>query len=39
MKGFNGLRNKAEDEKEETVVTPKDIELLSEIRDLLKENR
>jgi large conductance mechanosensitive channel len=34
---FNKLRNKAEDAKDVTVTTPKDIELLSEIRDLLKE--
>lgn len=37
IKLFNKLRNKAENEKDTTVSTPKDIELLSEIRDLLKE--
>ncbi len=34
---FNKFRRKAEDEKDITVPTPKEIELLSEIRDLLKE--
>ncbi|MCB2219702.1 MAG: large-conductance mechanosensitive channel protein MscL [Bacteroidetes bacterium] len=37
IKLFNALRRKAEDTKEETVPTPKDIELLTEIRDLMKE--
>jgi large conductance mechanosensitive channel len=37
IKIFNKLRKKAEDEKDITVPTPRDIELLSEIRDLLKE--
>ena len=36
IKLFNSLRKKAEDVKDVTVSTPKDIELLSEIRDLLK---
>lgn len=38
IKLFNKLRNNAEDEKETNVPTPKNIELLAEIRDLLKEN-
>lgn len=33
---FNQLRNKAEDEAEPSVPTPKDIKLLAEIRDLMK---
>ena len=37
IKIFNRLRNQAEDEKETSVPTPKDITLLAEIRDLLKE--
>jgi large conductance mechanosensitive channel len=36
IKVFNTLRRKAENEKDPTVTTPKEIELLSEIRDLLK---
>lgn len=36
IKVFNTLRRKAENEKDPTVSTPKEIELLSEIRDLLK---
>ncbi len=39
IKTFNKLRKKAEDEKDATVSTPKDIELLSEIRDLIKEKK
>ncbi len=39
IKIFNKLRRKAEDEKDTTVSTPRDIELLSEIRDLLKEKQ
>lgn len=35
---FNHLRRKGEDEENSTVPTPKNIELLAEIRDLLKEN-
>ncbi len=38
IKVFNKLRTKAENEKETTVPTPKDIQLLAEIRDLLKES-
>lgn len=34
---FNKLRKKSENEQDGTVITPKNIELLSEIRDLLKE--
>jgi len=37
IKIFNKLRKKGENEKDTTVPTPRDIELLSEIRDLLKE--
>jgi len=37
IKMFNKLRRKAENEKDTTVSTPRNIELLSEIRDLLKE--
>lgn len=39
IKVFNKLRRKAENENDTTVSTPKDIELLSEIRDLLKEKQ
>lgn len=34
---FNKLRKKSENEEDGSVATPKNIELLSEIRDLLKE--
>lgn len=34
---FNKLRKKSENEDDGTVTTPKNIELLAEIRDLLKE--
>jgi large conductance mechanosensitive channel len=37
IKVFNKLRKKAEDEKETSVPTPRNIELLAEIRDILKE--
>ncbi|MFW5645061.1 MAG: large-conductance mechanosensitive channel protein MscL [Bacteroidota bacterium] len=37
IKTFNRLKNRANDEKDLTVPTPRDIELLSEIRDLLKK--
>ncbi len=37
IKVFNTLRKKAEDEKETSVPTPRNIELLAEIRDILKE--
>lgn len=37
IKGMNKLKAKAEDPKDEQVVTPKDIELLSSIEGLLKE--
>ena len=36
IKVFNRLKNKAEDNKNKSVPTPKQIELLAEIRDLLK---
>ena len=39
IKIFNKLRSKAENAKDTTVTTPRDIELLSEIRDLLKEKQ
>jgi len=39
IKIFNKLRRNAENEKDTTVSTPRDIELLSEIRDLLKEKQ
>ena len=39
IKIFNKLRRKAENEMDTTVSTPRDIELLSEIRDLLKEKQ
>lgn len=37
VKAFNKFMKKAEDPKDKSAPTPKDIELLSEIRDLLKE--
>ena len=37
IKVFNKLKRRAENEPDTTVTTPKDIQLLSEIRDLLKE--
>ncbi|WP_117879337.1 large conductance mechanosensitive channel protein MscL [Aureibaculum luteum] len=37
VKFMNRLRNKAHDTKDETVVTPKDIQLLSDLTDLMKE--
>lgn len=39
IKLINVLRRKADDPDNETVSTPKDIELLSEIRDLLKDQK
>ena len=39
IKVFNILRRKAEDPEVATVPTPRDIALLSEIRDILKSNR
>ncbi|WMN06507.1 large-conductance mechanosensitive channel protein MscL [Marivirga arenosa] len=39
VKTFNKLRKRSENEEDNTVATPKNIELLAEIRDLLKENR
>ncbi len=37
VKFINIIRNKAEDPKDETLKTPKDIELLSEVTELLKK--
>lgn len=39
IKALNRMRTKAEDETNPKVVTPKDIQLLAEIRDLLKEQK
>lgn len=37
VKAMNRLRSKAQDTKDETVVTPKDIELLTRMNELLEE--
>lgn len=37
VKAMNRLRNKAQDTTDETVTTPKDIELLSDLRNLMEE--
>lgn len=37
VKFMNKLRNKAQDAKDPTVVTPKDIQLLSDLKDLMEE--
>ena len=37
VKAMNRLRSKAQDTKDETVVTPKDIELLSGLKNLMEE--
>ena len=37
VKGMNRLRNKAQDTKDETVVTPKEIQLLSDLKGLMEE--
>ena len=37
VKAMNRLRKKADDTKDTTVTTPKDIELLSNLNDLMKE--
>ncbi len=37
VKAMNRLRNKAQDAKDETVATPKDIELLSDLKHLMEE--
>ncbi|MDY7395227.1 large conductance mechanosensitive channel protein MscL [Aureibaculum sp. 2210JD6-5] len=37
VKFMNRLRNKAQDTKDKTVVTPKDIELLNDLTELMKE--
>lgn len=39
IKTFNRIKKKAENSNDNTVPTPKQIELLSEIRDLLKEKK
>ncbi|MFO7743946.1 MAG: large-conductance mechanosensitive channel protein MscL [Psychroflexus sp.] len=39
IKAINRLKTKAEDETNTKVVTPRDIQLLSEIRDVLKEQK
>tara|TARA_R110002033_G_scaffold22093_2_gene53874 strand:+ start:8122 stop:8571 length:450 start_codon:yes stop_codon:yes gene_type:complete len=37
VKFMNRLRNKAQDASDETVATPKDIQLLSDLKDLMEE--
>ena len=37
VKGMNRLRDRAQDTKDNTVVTPKDIQLLSDLKDLMEE--
>ncbi|MCA0131856.1 large conductance mechanosensitive channel protein MscL [Winogradskyella alexanderae] len=37
VKFMNRLRRRAQDTKDETVVTPKDIELLSDLKELMQE--
>ncbi|MBT8257225.1 MAG: large conductance mechanosensitive channel protein MscL [Bacteroidia bacterium] len=37
VKFMNRLKRKAEDEKDQTVVTPKDIELLTKLNELMEE--
>ncbi len=37
VKAMNRLRNKAQDTKDETVATPKDIELLNNLKELMEE--
>ncbi|WP_426430014.1 large conductance mechanosensitive channel protein MscL [Winogradskyella sp. HB-48] len=37
VKAMNKLRNRAQDSSDETVVTPKDIELLSDLKKLMEE--
>ena len=37
VKAMNRLRTKAQDSKDNTVVTPKDIQLLSDLKDLMEE--
>lgn len=39
IRAINRLKTKAEDETNPTEVTPKNVQLLSEIRDLLKERK
>ena len=37
VKGMNKLRTRSHDTKDKTVTTPKDIELLSKLSDLMEE--
>ena len=37
VKAMNRLRSKAQDTKDKTVVTPKDIQLLSDLKELMEE--
>ncbi len=37
VKGMNRLRNKSQDTQDDTVVTPKDIQLLSDLKNLMEE--
>jgi large conductance mechanosensitive channel len=37
VKAMNRLRNRAQDTSDETVATPKDIELLSDLKILIEE--
>jgi large conductance mechanosensitive channel len=37
VKAMNRLKNKAQDTKDATVTTPKDIQLLSDLKDLMEE--
>lgn len=37
VKGMNRLRDRAQDTNDNTVVTPKDIQLLSDLKDLMEE--
>ena len=39
IKIFNKIRSKSENEKDTSISTPRDIELLCEIRDILKEKK
>ncbi|WP_179334617.1 large conductance mechanosensitive channel protein MscL [Winogradskyella costae] len=37
VKGMNRLRTRAHDSKDKTVITPKDIQLLSDLKELMEE--
>ena len=37
VKAMNRLRNRAQDTKDKTVATPKDIQLLSDLKNLMEE--